>query len=111
MSARRTVFALALLASLLVTGCGLPQSSATPISPTAELTRRAATTPVPQTATPIAPRPVTPAGASLGDTRSRPADGMTMVNVPGGAFLMGGGDEQIDMARALCDEYPDDYGK
>jgi formylglycine-generating enzyme required for sulfatase activity len=40
---------------------------------------------------------------SLGDTRTRPADGMVMVYVPGGEFLMGGveGDEYVNP-----DEYP-----
>jgi Tol biopolymer transport system component len=45
------------------------------------------------------------------ETRTRPTDGMIMVYVPGGTFLMGSTGAQIDVARALCDEYPDDYGK
>jgi formylglycine-generating enzyme required for sulfatase activity len=45
------------------------------------------------------------------DARTRPVDGMTMVYVPGGTFLMGSTADEIDVARALCDEYPDDYGK
>ncbi|HSR32462.1 MAG TPA: SUMF1/EgtB/PvdO family nonheme iron enzyme, partial [Anaerolineae bacterium] len=45
------------------------------------------------------------------DTQTRPTDGMTMVYVPGGTFLMGSSDTQIETALELCDEYPDDYGK
>jgi Tol biopolymer transport system component len=44
-------------------------------------------------------------------TRVRAVDGMTMVHVPGGTFLMGSTEAQIDIARTLCNEYPDDYGK
>ncbi len=36
---------------------------------------------------------------------------MVMVYVPGGAFLMGSSSDQIEVALALCDEFPDDYGK
>ena len=38
----------------------------------------------------------TPAPASLHDTRTRPADGMAMVHVPGGAFLMGSDEHDIN---------------
>ena len=116
MSQRRNPIALAVLGSLLALGCGPSLPSVTPIAPSQAVVARTATTlsataaPVPP-ATPTAPRPTTPAGGSLDDLRSRPAGGMTMVYVPGGAFLMGSNDAQIDMARALCDEYPDDYGK
>jgi carboxyl-terminal processing protease len=52
-----------------------------------------------------------PAVAALGDTWDRPADGMVMVYVPGGTFLMGSTAAQIDAAKALCEQYPDEYGK
>jgi formylglycine-generating enzyme required for sulfatase activity len=44
-----------------------------------------------------APRP--------GDTRPRPADGMTLVYVPAGEFTMGSTYEQSSYALALCREY------
>jgi len=47
----------------------------------------------------------------LGDTRTRPADGMEMVYVPAGTFQMGSSEAQVSDARALCDRYPDEYGK
>ena len=48
---------------------------------------------------------------SRGDTRTRPVDGMVMVYVPGGTFPMGSSAAQIEDAMALCDQYPDEYGK
>jgi formylglycine-generating enzyme required for sulfatase activity len=45
------------------------------------------------------------------ETRTRSGDNMTIVYVPGGTFLMGSTEAQIEAARTLCDEYPDDYGK
>ena len=42
---------------------------------------------------------------SLGDIRTRSADGMVMVYMPEGEFLMGSTDEEIDGAIQLCDEY------
>ena len=61
--------------------------------------------------TEIGDQPTSGSGQPPQDTRTRPADGMTMIYVPGGTFLMGSDDAQIDIARALCEEYPDDYGK
>ncbi len=54
-----------------------------------------------------APPPVTPSpvGNSLGDTTTRPADGMTMLFVPAGAFDMGSTDAEIKDAIALCREH------
>ncbi|MGD2205809.1 MAG: formylglycine-generating enzyme family protein [Anaerolineae bacterium] len=63
--------------------------------PTAELTETAPPAPTAApTATPTA-EPTSknpPAGASLGDTWTRPIDGMVMVYVPGGQFEMGSDD-------------------
>jgi formylglycine-generating enzyme required for sulfatase activity len=50
----------------------------------------------------------TPTGPSLGDTRTRPADGMVMVYVPAGEFTMGSTDDEVDDALALCNEYRGD---
>jgi formylglycine-generating enzyme required for sulfatase activity len=59
----------------------------------------------------ICPMPTeepTPEGPSLGDTRTRPIDGMVMVYVPAGEFTMGSTDEEVDNALALCNEYRGD---
>ena len=45
---------------------------------------------------------VNAAPAALGDTRTRPADGMTMVYVPGGTFQMGSTDAEVDEALSQC---------
>jgi len=41
------------------------------------------------------------------ETWTRPADGMVMVYVPPGEFEMGSGDNQVDYALQLCNEYYD----
>jgi formylglycine-generating enzyme required for sulfatase activity len=46
-----------------------------------------------------------PASAALGHNWTRPADGMTMVYVPGGEFRMGSDDEEVDTAMELCEAY------
>jgi serine/threonine-protein kinase len=75
----------------------LPTPTTTPMplptaTPTPSATATATATPTPTetpapTATPVPARP--PAGASLGDTFTRAADGMVMVYVPAGTFEMG----------------------
>ena len=42
--------------------------------------------------------------ANLGDTWTRPADGMVMVYVPGGEFQMGSSEAEIDAASELCEQ-------
>jgi formylglycine-generating enzyme required for sulfatase activity len=54
-------------------------------------------TPVPPTSTPTRP--------SLGDTWTRPTDGMAMVYVPAGEFDMGSTDDEVDHALQLCNRY------
>lgn len=49
--------------------------------------------------------------SKLGDTRTRSTDGMEMVYVPAGTFQMGSNDVQVEEARVLCEQYPDEYGK
>jgi formylglycine-generating enzyme required for sulfatase activity len=52
------------------------------------------------------PTPVpTMSGPALGHTLSRPVDGMLMVYVPAGEFVMGSTDEEAEYARALYNEY------
>jgi formylglycine-generating enzyme required for sulfatase activity len=48
----------------------------------------------------LAPPPTAP--SALGDTRTRPADGMVMVYVPAGTFRMGSSQEDIDAALDMC---------
>jgi formylglycine-generating enzyme required for sulfatase activity len=58
------------------------------------------------------PTPVpTMSGPALGHTLSRPVDGMLMVYVPAGEFVMGSTDEEIEYARALYNEYPERSGE
>jgi formylglycine-generating enzyme required for sulfatase activity len=46
-----------------------------------------------------------PENASLGDTWTRPDDGVVMVYVPPGEFQMGSDDEAVDDALQWCDQY------
>jgi formylglycine-generating enzyme required for sulfatase activity len=48
---------------------------------------------------------------ALGDMMTRQRDEMTMVYVPGGTFMMGSTQAQIDIAHSLCEQYPDAWGK
>jgi formylglycine-generating enzyme required for sulfatase activity len=43
--------------------------------------------------------------AALGDTRTRPADGMIMVYAPPGEFDMGSDDAEVDAALEMCNTY------
>lgn len=54
---------------------------------------------------PTLTRAAPPAAAKLGDTWTRPADGGTMVYVPGGTFTMGSDDARVDFLSAICSEY------
>jgi formylglycine-generating enzyme required for sulfatase activity len=73
--------------SLVVAACG---PTPTPLPPTG--TPAGTPTPVPPTVAPNFTPAAPPATASAGDTWARPADGMVMVYVPAGEFLMGGAD-------------------
>lgn len=42
---------------------------------------------------------------ALGDSRTRPVDGMVMVYVPGGEFVMGSDEDEVDYALQLCLAY------
>jgi len=72
-----------LLGAILLTRCAGAKPAATPAPPTTDLT-------------------TLPAQATLGDTWTRPADGMVMVHVPGGTFQMGSSQEDIDAALEMC---------
>lgn len=50
-----------------------------------------------------------PACASIGDTWTRPTDGMTMVCVPAGEFLMGSTEEEVEAAIAGCEHWDCEY--
>ena len=68
-----------LLGALLLSGCARAGPAATPI-----------------------PLTTAPTQVTLGDTWTRPADGMVMVYVPGGTFQMGSSQEDIDAALEMC---------
>lgn len=93
------------LTLLLLAACASPTPTATPVPPTP--------TPIPPTATPVPPTPTplppTPTPApSLGDVRTRSADGMEMVYVPAGEFQMGSTEEEVEKAVELCNTYRGD---
>jgi formylglycine-generating enzyme required for sulfatase activity len=46
------------------------------------------------------------APAALGDTWPRPADGMTVVYVPGGTFQMGSTDAEVEAEASQCEQKP-----
>ena len=56
---------------------------------------------LPPTDTPIS-------GPVMGDTWTRPADGMEMVYVPGGEFQMGSTAEEVEQAFQICKKYEPD---
>jgi formylglycine-generating enzyme required for sulfatase activity len=45
------------------------------------------------------------AAPALGDTRTRPTDGMVMIYVPAGEFVMGSNDREVDAALEMCNTY------
>ncbi len=75
-------------------------AAADTITPTP--TRQPTMTPTPATNNPPS---IPPANASLHDTWTRPTDGMTMLYVPGGTFMMGSSEAEIDSAFELCEQY------
>jgi serine/threonine-protein kinase len=83
---------------------GVPTATQTQ---TARPTHTASPTPA-ATASPLPSATATPAGLSLGDTWTRPQDGMVMVYVPGGALQMGSSDQAVEAALALCADYRSD---
>ena len=102
---------LALALLTVVTACSLT-SAVTPTVMSTESPEPAATE-VPAAQPTEAPTSMptevpTPTGPSLGDTRTRPADGMVMVYVPAGEFTMGSTDDEVEDALTLCNEYSDD---
>jgi formylglycine-generating enzyme required for sulfatase activity/pimeloyl-ACP methyl ester carboxylesterase len=94
----------------------LPEPTATAVPPTATLAATETPEPtetfIPPTATPESTElPMPPSDpAALGDTWTRPADGASMIYVPGGSFRMGSTAAQVDDALSLCQQYPDQYG-
>ena len=83
MSSNCKAIATILLGAFLLTGCRRADSAATPVLPSTDLM-------------------ATSEQAALGDTWVRPADGMVMVYVPAGTFLMGSTQPDIDGALEMC---------
>jgi formylglycine-generating enzyme required for sulfatase activity len=77
---------------LLTLACNILSPRTPPAEPSATIIATSTATPHP-TATPAA---VPTRAPQLGDTWTRPADGMTMVYVPAGEFLMGSNDGAAD---------------
>lgn len=89
MSRKRSAIAIGVALLVIMAACGESQ----PINTAARTN-----------ITPSATTP-SPAGDNLGDIRTRPADGMTMVYVPAGTFKMGSTDVEIKDAISLCREH------
>ena len=93
--------ATALVAAVPPTASHTPAPSQTP---TAAATQTPSRTPTPsRTLTPTATPALQPPNAVLDDTWERPADGMVLVYVPEGSFLMG---SAADVADADSNEFP-----
>jgi serine/threonine-protein kinase len=101
------------LASPLATATGEPLAETDQPSPTVTLAPTRTLPPETQTPAPTeTPTPTEiPSGPTLGDTWTRPADGMVMVYAPAGEFVMGHTDEDIEAIVAECGEgcQPDHY--
>jgi formylglycine-generating enzyme required for sulfatase activity len=91
---------------VLITGCGAtaPTPTGTPIPTATQTPPLPTTTPVSPAET-ATPAPMPTVQPILGDTRTRPADGMTMVYVPAGEFQMGSDDAEVDWALEMCNAY------
>ena len=87
----RMIFSIVIV-SILAVGCGTteeiiePESTVT-ISPTA------------------VPAETTLPMSVIGDTQTRSSDGVVMVNVPAGEFVMGRSEEEVDFALQQCKAY------
>ena len=75
-----------------------PTDTLTPVPPTDTPIPTHTPTPVRPTATPV------PAGPAAGESWTRPTDGMAMVYVAAGEFLMGSDEQDIDHALQTCNE-------
>jgi len=90
---------------LIMAACGsaetpaTPTLTTTPLPPTATPTETA--TPLPPTATPSPTVTATPT-LGIGSTQVSPKDGMVMLYVPAGEFLMGSTKADIDKVMAQC---------
>ena len=112
MSISRTAIAISAILLILATGCGTAGQATNPTPPSATAPVAAAIAqasptgaPIPATPTPKSPTGTPPApSAEPHDIQTRPKDGMPMVYVPGGTFLMGSTDAEVDQALARCRE-------
>jgi len=60
---------------------------------------------------PIGKSSINPKLEEMEKHQIRSMDGMEMLLVPAGTFQMGSSPSQISLAKELCVQYPDDYGK
>ena len=92
---RSKLFALTVLVSMMLAACTAPPlPTATVPAPTNTLPPSSTPTPVPPTPTPVPPTPTPTLG--IGSTLLSEKDGMTLVYVPAGEFLMGSTDADTD---------------
>ncbi|MES0360571.1 MAG: formylglycine-generating enzyme family protein [Anaerolineales bacterium] len=92
MTQEMKIFCSIIMLSILAVGCGT----------TGENTEPAPT----MTVFPSAVPTETPLAVSIiGDTQIRPSDGMVMVYVPAGEFVMGSSEEEVDFALQQCRDY------
>jgi formylglycine-generating enzyme required for sulfatase activity len=90
----RRLTLLIIVGSIIIPGCGTSKDIS---EPTAKVTSALAAA---STGTPI---PILIAG----DTQIRPKDGMVMVYVPAGEFVMGSNEDEVDFALQQCKKYGD----
>lgn len=83
---------LIIMLSFFVAGCGITDE-------TSESTHTATVSP------PAVPTETTLPGAVVGDTQTRTIDGMVMVYMPAGEFLIGSSEEEVEFALQQCTAY------
>ena len=104
---------LTILTLILAAGCQKIEPSI-PVFTTKTLSSPSATStytqtipaPVETTQQPLHATSQTPESFAPGDTIIRPGDRMVMIYIPGGTFLMGSTDEDVEDAIALCKRFP-----
>ena len=101
---RTVIFLAIILIGMILSGCGpSPEEQA---ATAAVLTAAAATsTPTTQPTPTITPSPTPLPESMIGSVLLSEVDGMKLIFIPGGIFLMGSTEEEIDQTHAMCQEY------